>query len=71
MRVVQQRLRPGVQDGEKADLGAEVTRIAGDLEQGLGRGAKQDLVDQFLVSPRNGGNLLGHCEHDVKVGNRQ
>jgi hypothetical protein len=52
-------------------VGAEVTRIAGDLEKGLRRSAEQDLVDQFLVRPGNGGNLLGHREHDVKVRNRQ
>jgi hypothetical protein len=48
-----------------------VTRIAGNLEQVLRRGAQQDLVNQALVCPRDGGNLLGHREHDVKVRNRQ
>jgi hypothetical protein len=60
-----------VQMLECSDVGAEVTRIAGNLEQGLRRGAEQDLVNQALVCPRDGGNLLGHREHDVKVRNRQ
>jgi hypothetical protein len=69
--VVEQRLGPGVQDGEKADLSAEMTRVAGDLEQCLRCGAKEDLVDRLLVVPRQGGNFCGHGEHDVEVGNRQ
>jgi hypothetical protein len=40
MRVEQQLLIPGVQHAEEPDLGAQVFRIAGDLEQRLGAGAE-------------------------------
>jgi hypothetical protein len=38
MRVVMQSLPPGVQHRDRADLGAEITRIGGDAAQRLGRG---------------------------------
>ena len=40
MGMVQQLLIPGVQYAEESDLGAQVFRIAGDLEQSLGAGAE-------------------------------
>lgn len=42
VRVVQQVLAPGVQDGDEADLGAQVSAIGGDGAQGLGGGVEQD-----------------------------
>jgi hypothetical protein len=37
-------LAPGVEDGEKADLGPEVLGVGGDLLQGLGGGAEEQAV---------------------------
>ena len=56
VRVVVQRLAPGVQHGERADLGAEVAGIGGDVAQRLGRGAEQDGVDHRLVVERDLGD---------------
>jgi hypothetical protein len=50
--MVQQRLGPGVQDGQEADGGAQVLAVSGDLEQGLRGGAEQDPVEEFLVAQR-------------------
>ena len=66
--MVQERLRPGVEDGEEADRGAQVPRVAGDLEQGLRGRAEQDLVDDLLVAQRERGDGLGYGEDDVEVG---
>ena len=43
MRVLLQVLPPGMQDGEEADLGAEVLGIASELEQGGGAGVKEQV----------------------------
>jgi hypothetical protein len=34
-------LAPGVEDGQDPGLGAEMTRIAGEFEQGIGRGSEE------------------------------
>ena len=49
MRVKEQTLIPGVQHAEEADLGSEMARIAGDLDQSLCAGMKQEVKDGFLV----------------------
>ena len=69
--VQMQVLTPGMEHGEEADGCTQESGVRRSFQQSLRRGAEQHLVDQFLVCPRNGGNLLGHREHDVKVRNRQ
>ena len=44
-----QVLAPGVEDGQEADLGAEVLGVGGDLPQGLGGGLEQEAVDRRRV----------------------
>jgi hypothetical protein len=44
-RVVLQGLPPGVQHGDRADLGAEMARVGGHVAQRGGGGAEQDGVD--------------------------
>ena len=39
-------LSPGVQDGEQAGFGPEVTWVASELEQGVGGGTEQPRVDE-------------------------
>jgi hypothetical protein len=48
-----------VQYGGDADAGAEVARVCGDGEHGLGRRAEQQVVDRRLVLGRDGGGGLG------------
>src|SRR5580700_11622743 len=49
MGMMLQSLVPGMEHAEETDLGSKVPRIAGDLQQGFGAGAKQQVVDQMLV----------------------
>ena len=58
VRMMEQRLAPRVEDGEEADLGAEVLGIGGDRAQGLGGGVEQDVVDRRLVLVGDGGDLV-------------
>ncbi len=57
--------------GGDADAGAEVARVGGDGEHGLGRRAEQQVVDRCLVLSRDVGDLGGQAEHDMKVADRQ
>ena len=63
----QQILSPGVQDGEEAELCAEMLRIGADGEQGFRGGAEQNAVENVLVVEGEFGNLFGQREDDVKV----
>src|SRR5271167_2766839 len=44
-----QLLVPGVQHAEETDLGAQMSGIASDFEQGCGAGAEQQVIDELLV----------------------
>ena len=52
--MMEQVLTPGVEHGEKANLGAQVLGISGDSEQGLRRGPEQDAIELSLI-------LIGNC----------
>ena len=71
MRVVVQRLAPGVQYGDRADLGAEVAWVGGDVAQRLGRCAEQDGIDDAFVLERDLRRRRRQGEDDVEVGHRQ
>jgi hypothetical protein len=47
MRVMGQRLPPGVQEGDEADFGAEA--LGGERHERLGGGAHEEAVDRLLV----------------------
>jgi hypothetical protein len=59
MRMMLQSLVPGMEHAEEADLRAEVTRIAGNLQQSGSTGVKQQVIDQPFVLQREGSNLNG------------
>ena len=63
--------RPGVQDREDTDAGAEVLGIGRDGQHGLGRSLEQDAVDCGLVLVGYIGDLSRQREHDVEVRHRQ
>jgi len=67
VRMMEQCLAPSVEDGEEAELCAEMLGIGGDRLQGLGCGVEQDVVDRSLVVMGYGGDLLRHSEYDVEV----
>ena len=65
--MVDERLAPGVEDGEEADLGAEVARVGGYGAQRLGDSPEQQAVDDGLVLSGDLGDRRGHGEDDVEV----
>lgn len=67
MRMVQQGLSPGLQDGDKADVGPQVFWVAGDGQQSLGGSSKQKTVEHSLVLQRQRAELIGQREDEVKV----
>src|SRR5258708_10802460 len=68
VRVMQKRLSPGVENREEAKRCSEVLGIGGSFEERFGSCAKKDRIDDFLVAQCERGDLRGHCEHDVVVG---
>ena len=49
MRMMLQPLVPGMEHAEEADLRTEVPRVASDLLESFGTGAKQQAVQDALV----------------------
>jgi len=49
MRMMLHGLAPGMQHGDRADLGAEVARIGGDGAQRVRGGSKENVVDDPFV----------------------
>ena len=60
-----------MQDGEEAQLSAEVFRIGTKGEQGFRGGAEQNRVQHVLVVEGEVGDLFGQRKNDVKVFDRQ
>ena len=69
MRVVGQRLPPGMQHGDEADLGAEA--FGGEVGKRLRCRTHQQPVRDLLVLKSDRGRRGRQSEDDVKVGNRQ
>jgi hypothetical protein len=69
MRMEQQVLTPTVQHGEETDLCAEMFGVGGDLEQSLGRGVKQQVVEDLLVDQGQMREMMRRGEDDVDIGN--
>src|SRR4029077_5650719 len=66
--MVVQRLAPGVQDRDRADLGAKVARVGRDGAQRLRRSAEQDRIHHRLVVKGDVSDWRRDGEHDVEVG---
>jgi hypothetical protein len=71
MRMMLQPLVPGMQHAEEADLCAEVTRIASNLEQRCGTGSKEQVVDDALVLQCEWREFTGQSEDDVHIADGQ
>ena len=67
MRVMDERLAPGVEDGEEADLGAEMARVGGDRAERLGDSPEEETVDDGLVPDGDLGDPRRDGEGDVEV----
>lgn len=71
MRVLQEILSPSVQDTEKANLGAQMFWICGDLQQSRRTGSKQERVENLLVVKGQRSQFVRKGEDHMHVGNRQ
>src|SRR5664279_1169619 len=71
MRMMQESLPPGMENGEEPDLGTQVLRIGGDLQEGLGHGPEQQAINQGLVLQGQGSQDMGQCEYHMVVRNWQ
>ena len=58
MRMKLQALIPTMEHAEETDLGTKMPRVAGDFEQGLSTGMKEQVVDQPLVLQSKRGQFL-------------
>lgn len=57
MRIKDEILSPGVQNGEESDVGAEVFGVAGNRLERAGAGPEQQFVDNRLVCKARACNL--------------
>ena len=60
-------MTPGMEDTEEADFCPEMLGVGSDRSKGLGRGAEQDVVNDYLIVIGDGGDLLGDGEDNVEV----
>ena len=67
VRMMGERLSPCVENGEKADLAAEVPRIRGNGLERRRHRIEQDRIDDSLVVEGNLRGFRRHCEHDMEV----
>ena len=56
-----------MQNADQADLRSEVSRIGRHLQQGLGAGTEQKVIEQALVVQCQHIEFVGHGEHDMEV----
>jgi|SRR5215467_5538483 len=71
MRVSEQVLAPGMQDGEESDLGAQVLGIGGYLEKGFRTSAEQEVIEDLFVLQQQLRELMRQGEDNVDIGDRQ
>ena len=69
MRVMDERLAPGVQNRHETNLGSKVFRVGGHLLERLRTGPKQELIELLLVLQSDRRQLVWHGKDDVVVGN--
>ena len=60
-----------MEDGSKPDLCAQVSGVLGQLDEGLGGGLEQEVVDDSLVSQSDGVEVFWQGEDDVEIGHWQ
>jgi hypothetical protein len=71
MGMEEELLGPGVQNGEYADRAADMARIAGKLDDRLGRGLHQHGVTVTLVGAQHLTQFFGDGDGDVEIAARQ
>ena len=64
-------LSPGVEHRQKADPGAKMPGVGGDLQQGFGRRTEENAINYPLVPQRQRRDQLGYGEDHMEVLDRQ
>jgi len=71
MRMEIELLAPCVQHAEETNFRIEVSRIARNFLKCFRTGAKQEIVENFLVLQNQWPHSVGQCEDDVHVAGRE
>jgi hypothetical protein len=71
VRVLEELLRPGVQNRHHADSGADVAPITGQLDNGFRGRFHERGVAVALVGAQHFAQLRRHGDRDMEVGTRQ
>jgi hypothetical protein len=71
MGMIDEGSGPGMEDAEDANEPADIMGVCGELDEGWGRGAEQDIGEIWLMTTDDLAQLLGHGEDHVNVGDRQ
>ena len=67
VRVMHEILSPGVNDGGKADFGAEMFGVGGKSEKGLGCSLEEDVVNHLLILQSDGCQGIRYGEDDMVI----
>jgi hypothetical protein len=67
MRVMEEILPPGMQDGEKANLRTQVLGVSGNGAQRLAHRSEQNIVDELLILVGDRSDWLWDRKDDVEV----
>jgi hypothetical protein len=60
-----------MEHGEETDLGAQMFRVSGDLQQGLGSCPKEQVIDDSLVLQRQKTELFRQSEDNMEIAHWQ
>ena len=71
VRMMLEFLVPGMQDAEESDLGAQMLRVAGDLDQRFGAGPEKQGIDLAFVLQREWRKLPRQGKDHVDVARGQ
>ena len=71
MGMIDEIARPGMQNAYHADLPAHVTRVLRQLLRGCGRGLKQNVIEQLLVTAGQAAQFFRQGESQHEVWHRQ
>lgn len=69
--MMDERLAPGMEDGEEPELSTEMFRVQGDLLKRTGRGTEQEIVDDRWVLKCERRQQVRDREDHVCIGHRQ
>jgi hypothetical protein len=71
VRVLEKILAPGVEHTQKAEVSAEMPGVGSDLQQRLGAGTEQEVVDDLFILQRQPGQLVWDGEDNMDVVDRK